>query len=386
MPGLDFLYGALGAGDAITNLVAQRNFDAQQQKIAQAKQAQQDFENQLKATQTRAEAYKNLMEGQKAGGPAEDKAIPIETVDEQGQPITKYLPQSQVTGQTFKKYVAPKEPTAAIEAPKPYIDNVSGQTRMLTFDPHTGHLLDENQKTVGLNEVKPVPPTVDPALQELRQLEISDQQRRAAEAASKVDPAFEKSYTFQQGRLDQLRKPLADRAQKLGQLADTVYQNTPQADALIAPELLTAMAGGIGSGVRMNAAEIQRVVGGRSNWESIQAALNKWQTDPTQALSITPAQRMQIRALFKATSDRASQALDVVDKANQDLIDAKSPTEHKQIVANAQRQLTSLAMAPPAVPENVKTAMQSVGPGVHTLSDGSVWTKDADGTITKGGG
>lgn len=39
--------------------------------------------------------------------------------------------------------------------------------------------------------------------------------------------------------------------------------------------------------------------------------------------------------------------------------------------------------APPPVPDNVKKALESVGPGVHKLSDGSTWTKNTDGSITK---
>jgi hypothetical protein len=195
MPGLDFLYGALGAGDAITNLVAQRNFDAQQQKIAQAKQAQQDFENQLKATQTRAEAYKNLMEGQKAGGPAEDKAVPIETVDEQGQPITKYLPQSQVTGQAFKKYVAPKETPATLQESHALVDLSGKFIGNGVPDPHVpgGYLVGDMH--YGPTEARLAPPQAAPEPPDVatkRKLDIQEAEARLtalqAGGASGVDP------------------------------------------------------------------------------------------------------------------------------------------------------------------------------------------------------
>jgi hypothetical protein len=39
--------------------------------------------------------------------------------------------------------------------------------------------------------------------------------------------------------------------------------------------------------------------------------------------------------------------------------------------------------AAPAVPPNVAKALGNVGSGRHKLSDGSVWDKQADGTITK---
>ncbi len=38
------------------------------------------------------------------------------------------------------------------------------------------------------------------------------------------------------------------------------------------------------------------------------------------------------------------------------------------------------------VPANVAAALKDKKPGKHTLSDGSVWIKAADGTVSKGGG
>ncbi len=39
-----------------------------------------------------------------------------------------------------------------------------------------------------------------------------------------------------------------------------------------------------------------------------------------------------------------------------------------------------------SVPANVSGALKASAPGKYTLSDGSVWIKAADGTISKGGG
>jgi hypothetical protein len=115
--------------------------------------------------------------------------------------------------------------------------------------------------------------------------------------ANRNDNRMDKSYQYNAGALSKLGDPIEQLAGRMGRLKDTIFQGTPQADALVAPELLTVMAGGQGSGLRMNEAEISRVIGGRTNLESIKAALNKWQTDPSKGLSITPAQRQQIRAL-----------------------------------------------------------------------------------------
>lgn len=63
--------------------------------------------------------------------------------------------------------------------------------------------------------------------------------------------------------------------------------------------------------------------------------------------------------------------------------------EHRQILdhlkGSAPANLRGAGGAAAVVPANVKAVLSSsgVGPGVHTLSDGSKWMKAADGTITK---
>ena len=48
------------------------------------------------------------------------------------------------------------------------------------------------------------------------------------------------------------------------------------------------MAGGQGNGLRMNEAEISRIVGGRTNWESFKAKLGAWQS-PRKLQSLLPS-------------------------------------------------------------------------------------------------
>src|SRR6185369_3592128 len=152
----------------------------------------------------------------------------------------------------------------------------------------------------------------------------------------------DKSYQFHSGQLDKVGKPVEDAVTRLGRLQDTLAQNSPQADALVAPELLTVMAGGQGSGLRMNEAEISRIVGGRSNWESLKAAANKWQTDPSKANSITPSQRQQIRSLVGVVAGKLQAKQKIMDDARQSLINANDPEEHKRILYEARKKLTDI--------------------------------------------
>jgi hypothetical protein len=166
--------------------------------------------------------------------------------------------------------------------------------------------------------------------------------QHVTDPTARNDTRADKSYQFNVGQLNTLGKPITDRVTRLSTLQDTINQATPQSDALVAPELLTVMAGGQGSGLRMNEAEISRIVGGRTAWESIKAAANKWQTDPRKGLSITPAQRGQIRALMQAVYGKLQQKQNILDQAQQDLINTDDPTQHRRIVARARQQMTTI--------------------------------------------
>ena len=158
----------------------------------------------------------------------------------------------------------------------------------------------------------------------------------------------DKSYQFNVNQLNSLEKPVADLNARFGRLRDTLAQGTPQADALVAPELLTVMAGGQGSGLRMNEAEIARIVGGRSNWEGLKAAINQWQLDPSKANTITPAQRQQIHALVDAVGKKLQAKQGIFDQAQQDLQATDDPKEHRRVVAKVRQSLTQVDNGGPA--------------------------------------
>ncbi len=157
----------------------------------------------------------------------------------------------------------------------------------------------------------------------------------------------DRSYTQNTARLDAARKPIAQQVERMDRLESTMNQMTPQADALLAPEMMTVMAGGLGSGLRINEAEISRVVGGRSKWESLKAKLNQWSLDPSKALSVTQEQRQEMRALLREVGTRAHAKLQTHDKAGVELADADSVDEHRRIINSALQDLET-AGAPTA--------------------------------------
>jgi hypothetical protein len=164
----------------------------------------------------------------------------------------------------------------------------------------------------------------------------------AAQAPQKGTERSDKSFQYNNGALDKVATPIDQANQRMGRLKDALDQNTPQADALIAPELLSVMAGGAGSGLRMNEAEISRIVGGRSKWESLQAAINQWSLDPKAALSITPEQRQEIRALAKTVQDKLVAKEKIIDESRNGLIDSDDPKEHRRIVAETKKKLDKI--------------------------------------------
>jgi hypothetical protein len=174
----------------------------------------------------------------------------------------------------------------------------------------------------------------------------------------------DRSYTFHVSEMDKLSKPVTDLVGRLGRLEDTLSQNTPQADALVAPELLTVMAGGPGSGLRMNEAEIARIIGGRSKWEDLKASINKWKTDPKAARSITPAQQQQIRSLVSTVGEKLKQKQALIDAANNELINANDPVEHRQSLVKLRKAMTSIdqgTAAPTLTPPPGKIHVQIPG-------------------------
>lgn len=187
-----------------------------------------------------------------------------------------------------------------------------------------------------------------------------------------ADRRSDQSYHSSIRELDSLGKPIQDATQRVAKLRDTLAQNSPQADALIAPELLTVMAGGQGSGLRMNEAEISRIIGGRSNWETLKASINKWQLDPKAAVSITRAQRQQIHALVQTVSDRITEQNKAIDDAYTALTGTDDPAQHRKIV-NAARQRVSGVLRSG---QDQTTPDQSGKIRVRRKSDGATGTLD----------
>ncbi len=177
------------------------------------------------------------------------------------------------------------------------------------------------------------------------------------------DRRSDASYNASKARIDALRKPLDDMAGRMSKLTDTLDQNNPQADSLVAPELMVAMAGGMGSGVRVTQSEIDATIGGRSGWESLKAAIGRWQSDAMNTFS-SPAGEM--RQLIGTVSAKANAKIAAVQKADADLLDAKDVNEQRKIVIGAQKQLEDITSGPSGGPAPSGDRVRVKGPNGQT--------------------
>lgn len=170
---------------------------------------------------------------------------------------------------------------------------------------------------------------------------------------TKADARLDRSYQFNSTQMEKLRTPIEATMGKISASLSNLNLQSPQADALLAPQILSIAAGGTGSGLRMNEAEISRIVGGRTAWESLQAAINKWNTDPSHP-AIPAAQRQQMAAILNAAMQKGQQKEMVLEWGEQALIDATDPTTHRKVVAQVHQLMDAVDQGKP-LERNKKT-------------------------------
>ena len=105
---------------------------------------------------------------------------------------------------------------------------------------------------------------------------------------------------------------------------------------------MAVLAGGQGSGLRMNEAEIARILGGRSQWESLKGNLQTWSTDPAHASPLPPDQVAQMRALVSAVNQRISAKSEVLDDAYGSLLETDDIREQRKIVSDTRQRINDV--------------------------------------------
>jgi hypothetical protein len=156
---------------------------------------------------------------------------------------------------------------------------------------------------------------------------------------NKDNDRLDRSYTYNDNKLDKLASPIEEKQQRLSTLLGNVNLNSAAADSVIAPELLTVMAGGQGSGVRMTDAEIRRITSGRSSMQDMKALLQKVAGG---GQSFTDNQRAQIRQMVDLVQSKIQRKLQIISDARDQMLDATSVQGHRAVISHAQRGLDSI--------------------------------------------
>lgn len=181
----------------------------------------------------------------------------------------------------------------------------------------------------------------------------------AGAAEGRAETAFNRSYDRHSKGLDDIKKPLASKAADAATLTDLLNARDASSDSLVAPKMLTLIAGGQGSGVRITNAELDRVMGGRSFVEAARGQMLHWTT----GTQFDDATRARMTALIKLYAEKIHAKLGLIDKGGMDLIDAGSLDEHRRIFHGVSTGLEALD-APDQAPAATTTDGGALPPGV----------------------
>lgn len=204
-----------------------------------------------------------------------------------------------------------------------------GSIRLL-LDPRKGVYKDPTTGAQVTDEARINAATID---------RMSDPQASNGAAEGRRATQLQHAYDAAMKEVNDRSKPIEGHLQGIDELGGMLDMHSPQADTLIAPLILKATVSGQGSGFRMTRAEIDNVLHGRSKWEDLKAAMQKWSTDPSKANSLTPDQREQMRDLAKDLRRKAGDLLGKVSAIRDQIDESTDPVEIKKLRSKLQKTL-----------------------------------------------
>lgn len=231
--------------------------------------------------------------------------------------IIKQIGGLDPTSPQFRQLAAQYEMEAGKSLPAAFLSGVKGPktSSQVIFDPIKKAFFKAGDLNTPLNDADiPEDAKIN------RSAEPHDTSGRDAAADRQLQNVQEHAYA----ELNKWAAPVQGHIDAIRELGTMINAKTPEADKLIAPLVIKATIAGQGSGFRMTRAEIENVVGGRSHWESLQAALQQWSLDPTKALSLTESQRDDLRGLTKKIRDKATKLSRQITDARHTIDDATS--------------------------------------------------------------
>jgi hypothetical protein len=166
------------------------------------------------------------------------------------------------------------------------------------------------------------------------QQDTTNEQKTAAAAVHKEEHAG-KLYDDYNKQVEKNSAPMEAISARTTLLLHNLDAKDKQSDAQVAPELLSIASGGVGSGLRMNEAEISRVVGGRSVWDSLIAVANKVREGEG---TFSDEQRLQMHKIGEYIYDRAAAVTTVYSDVKDHMLAHKdSPDQVRKDYNDAKR-------------------------------------------------
>lgn len=146
--------------------------------------------------------------------------------------------------------------------------------------------------------------------------------------------------------LNKIATPFESQLTNLASAEEVLREKSPAGDAHVAPMILKSLVAGAGSGFRMTQSEINQVVGGRSRWQDLSAALRKWETDPSKATLFDDAQRADFQKLIDKVRSKAQMQYKKISSVRHDINNAKDAREIQKYQTKLQDDLFSADQEP----------------------------------------
>ena len=182
------------------------------------------------------------------------------------------------------------------------------------------------------------------------QLDTANQQKEQQAAAHKEEQAG-KVYDDYTKQVDKVSTPMEAVSARTTLLLHNLDARNKQSDAQVAPELLSIASGGVGSGLRMNEAEISRVVGGRSIWDALIAAANKVREGEG---TFSDEQRAEMHKIGEYIYDRSAAVTTVYSDAKDRMLADKGNSDKVRKDYNDAKRIANQIVREGIVPQGGK--------------------------------
>lgn len=182
------------------------------------------------------------------------------------------------------------------------------------------------------------------------QLDTANDQKTAAAAVHKEEHAG-KLYDDYNKQVEKNSAPMEAISARTTLLLHNLDAKDKQSDAQVAPELLSIASGGVGSGLRMNEAEISRVVGGRSVWDSLISMANKVREGEG---TFSDEQRAQMHKIGEYIYDRAAAVTVLYSDAKDRMLSDKDTPDQVRKDYNDAKRIANQIIRQGIIPQGVK--------------------------------